>query len=122
MIFAAIDMDNALELVSEVSEGDLELHLGDGNTFADYLGDGVFVIDQVDLETEEAQSVVLTQADAEGLLSSDAPVVDLSAPGTVGHSMGCGIFIIDQAPQDTPVPQRIVLTRADLALLLAWKA
>ncbi len=80
------------------------------------------MIDQVDVGTQEAESVVLTQADGEALLSSDAPTVALGAPTTVGHSMGCGIFIIDQAPQDTPVPQRIVLTRSDPELLLFWKA
>jgi hypothetical protein len=43
-----------LELVAELSEGGLELRLGDGNTFADQAGCGVVVIDQVDPEPRKA--------------------------------------------------------------------
>jgi hypothetical protein len=34
-----------LELVAELSEGSLELYLGDGNTLADHIGCGVVALD-----------------------------------------------------------------------------
>lgn len=47
----------------------LELDLGDGNTFADNMGCGVVVIDQVDRDTQTLQRVVLTKEDLETLLT-----------------------------------------------------
>lgn len=108
-----------LELVAEVFEGGLELHLGDGNTFADHLGCGVVAIDQVDTETQEGQSVVLTSAALETLKAFGGAVVDLGE-GTTGHYMGCGIYVVDQVPADVSGAQRIVLTLEDLETLLAW--
>jgi hypothetical protein len=108
-----------LELVAEVFEGGLELHLGDGNTFADHVGCGVVAIDQVDPETQEGQSVVLTAAGLETLKAFSGASVDLGE-GTTGHYMGCGIYVIDQVPADGSGPQRIVLTLDDLETLLAW--
>jgi hypothetical protein len=108
-----------LELVAEVFEGGLELRLGDGSTFADHVGCGVVAIDQVDPETQEGQSVVLTAAGLETLKAFSAASVDLGE-GTTGHYMGCGIYVVDQVPADGSGPQRIVLTLEDLETLLAW--
>jgi len=47
----------------------MELDLGDGNTFADNMGCGVVVIDQVDRDTQAHQRVVLTKEDLEKLLT-----------------------------------------------------
>ena len=76
-----------LELVAEVSEGGLELHLCGGNMFADHIGCGVVVIDQVDPESQEGQSFALTSACLETLKSFDGASVDLGE-GAAGHSMG----------------------------------
>ena len=108
-----------LELVAELSEGGLELHLGDGNTFADHAGCGVVVIDQVDPETQEGQSVVLTSAGLETLRAFGGASVDLRE-GTTGHYMGCGIYVVDQVQAGGSGAQRIVLTLEDLETLLAW--
>ncbi len=108
-----------LELVAELSEGGLELHLGDGNTFADHIGCGVVALDQVDLETQEGQSVVLTSAGLETLKAFVGASVDLGE-GTTGHYMGCGIYIVDQVQAEVQGRQRIVLTLGDLETLLAW--
>jgi hypothetical protein len=107
-----------LELVAELSDGGLELHLGDGNTFADHAGCGVVVIDQVDPESQEGQSVVLTSAGLETLKAFGGAVVDLG--GATGHYMGCGIYVVDQVPADGSGAQRIVVTLEDLETLLAW--
>ncbi len=107
-----------LELVAELSEGGLEIHLGDGNTFADHAGCGVVVIDKVDPETREGQSVVLTSAALETLRAFGGASVDLRE-GTTGHYMGCGIYVVDQVPADGSGAQRIVLTLEDLETLLA---
>lgn len=50
-------------------ENPMELDLGDGNTFADNMGCGVVVIDQVDRDTQAHQRVVLTKEDLEKLLT-----------------------------------------------------
>lgn len=108
-----------LELVAELSEGGLELHLGDENTFADHAGCGVVVIDQVDQETQEGQSVVLTSAGLETLQAFGGASVNLRE-GTTGHYMGCGVDVVDQVQAGGSGPQRIVLTLEDLETLLAW--
>lgn len=73
----ANDDQGVLELVAEVFEGGLELHLGDGNTFAEHAGCGVVVLDQVELETQEGQSVVLTSIGLETLKAFGGASVDL---------------------------------------------
>lgn len=110
---------SVLELVAEVFEGGLELHLGDGSTFADHVATGVILIDQVDVESQESQSVVLTSAGLETLRAFGGASVDLRE-GTTGHYMGCGIYVVDQVPADGSGAQRIVLTLEDLETLLAW--
>ncbi|WP_380783110.1 hypothetical protein [Sphingomonas sp. R86520] len=117
-INAGLDCD-VLEPVNELSEGGLELHLGDGNTFADHLGCGVVAIDQVDPESQEGQEAVLTSAGLETLRAFSGATVDLGE-GTTGHYMGCGIYVVDQVPADGSGAQRIVLTLEDLETLLAW--
>lgn len=108
-----------MELVAELSEGGLELHLGDGNTFADHAGCGVVAIDQVDPETQEGQSVVLTSAGSETLRTFGGASVHLRE-GTTGHYMGCGIYVVDHIQAGGSGAQRIVLTLEDLETLLAW--
>ncbi|MES3101318.1 hypothetical protein [Sphingomonas faeni] len=108
-----------LELTAEVFEGGLELHLGDGNTFADHAGCGVVVIDEVDPESQEGQSVVLTSAAMETLRAFGGASVDLRE-GTTGHYMGCGIYVVDQVQAGGSGAQRIVLTLEDLETLPAW--
>lgn len=118
MMMTTIATDGAALPVAEVFEDGLELYLGDGNTFADLMGCGVLVIDQVDVETQEAQSVVLTQSGMEALLSSSGASLDLGE-GTTGHYMGCGVYVVDQVQADGGSAQRIVLSERDLRALLA---
>ncbi|HEX8384089.1 MAG TPA: hypothetical protein VF592_12030 [Sphingomonas sp.] len=61
-------MVQAVSVPGEASN-ELELELEDGVTFVDYMGCGVFVVDQVDSFTQAAQQVVLTRADLERMLA-----------------------------------------------------
>lgn len=48
----------------------LEVDLGDGSTFADLMGCGIAIVEQVDRSTGQAHRVVLTRDNLERLLTA----------------------------------------------------
>lgn len=57
----------ALEVLEQAYP--LKVDLGDGNTFADLMGCGIAIVEQVDRETGATHSVVLTRENLERLLT-----------------------------------------------------
>jgi hypothetical protein len=59
----------AVELLGDDPDGPFEVSLGDGNTFAELMGCGVAILEQVDPETQAFNNIVITKAQLELLLS-----------------------------------------------------
>lgn len=95
----------------------LELDLGDGNTFADLMGGGMAVVEQVTSDTGKHNSVVFSREQLQQMLAvqfSEGALGD----GTMAHAVGEGFLFVEQMDEETGEEHAVTVSMAQVQQLL----
>lgn len=94
-----------------------EVDLGDGNTFADLMGGGMAVVEQVTSDTGKHTSVVFSREQLEQML-----VPQFSEGGlgdhTMAHAIGEGFMFVEQMDEETEEGHAVTVSMAQVQQLL----
>lgn len=96
------------------------LVLGDGETTAHSIGDGIALVEQADAFASQPQCTALSDTDLEAIQDSTALTLLLYGGALRVFNMGSGVYVIDEIDRVTGHGSRVVLTATDIAAMLAW--
>ena len=106
-----------LRAQGERRDNAFEVDLGDGNTFADLMGGGMAVVEQVTNDTGKHNSVVFSREQLQQIL-----VVQFSegalGDGTMAHAVGEGFLLVEQMDEETGEEHAVTVSMAQVQQLL----